>query len=356
MSAVPAFLLLLLVTVLWTTLPLLPALRELFWPTDVDPLTMVGRDNADISRFARHFREYVQRNLRQLPAGTAVGDHLGKLPDGTLFLRLVQGSHVADAPLPQGIQDRLLVLERPTTLAGGERFQLEVWARGALTGGPRAVYRAVLAEDILRLGEHSTVTRWVHSRGPMDVGAGSTLYGRTSSEQSVRLGREVAFERVGAPLVTVGEATPREGAPPGGELVPVQVPEHARRLGDHLRIDGDFSLPPHSVLDGNLVVAGELRLAPGARVRGSVKAHREITLEEGAVVEGSVVSERSIRLGPSTWVRGPVITEAAAVLDAAAAVGTRTQPTTISARTVLLAQGVTVCGHIVTQDGGETPS
>lgn len=47
---------LLLVTLAWAALPLLPAIRELLRPTDVEPLTMVGRDNADIGRFARHFR------------------------------------------------------------------------------------------------------------------------------------------------------------------------------------------------------------------------------------------------------------------------------------------------------------
>ena len=354
MSPLLGFLLLLLLAVGWTTLPLLPALRELFSPTDVDPLTMVGRDNADISRFARHFRDYVQANLRQLPPEGGADDSFGKLPDGTQFVRIAQGHAVARAALPDGTQDRLVVLEHPTTLPGGEQFRLEVWARAALTGGEGATYRAVLSEDVLRLGAHSTVMRWVHSRGPMDVAAGSTLYGRASSEQGIRLGRDVAFERVGAPVITVGDAMPSHGPPAAGELVEAPIPEDARRLGDHLRVEGDFWLPPHSVVDGNLVVAGELRLGAGARVKGSVKAHRAIELEEGAVVEGSVVSERTIRLGPSTWVRGPVIAEDSVTIASAATVGARTQPTTVSARTLSLAQGVAVCGHLVTQEGGHT--
>ena len=61
-----AFLVLMVLTAVWLVLPLVPALREFFRPTDIEPLTMVGRDNADIARFARNFREYLKGQLAQL--------------------------------------------------------------------------------------------------------------------------------------------------------------------------------------------------------------------------------------------------------------------------------------------------
>jgi len=64
-----AFALLLAFAAVWLVLPLVPALREFFRPTDVEPLTMVGRDNADIARFARNFREYLQGQLGGFASG-----------------------------------------------------------------------------------------------------------------------------------------------------------------------------------------------------------------------------------------------------------------------------------------------
>jgi hypothetical protein len=354
MIAAVVFLLLLLATVAWVALPLVPAMRELLHPTDVEPLTMVGRDNADISRFARHFREYVEANLRRLPS-EATGDYFGKLPDGTPFVRVARITEILErGALPDGSHDRLVVLDHPVTLRGGEQFRLEIWAREAFTGGPRAVYRAVLGERSIRLGEGSTVLRWIHGRGRLEVLDGCTLFGRTSSEEEIRLGREVAFERMGAPVIAVGSPPPPAGAPAARELVPVEIPEASRRLGDLVRVDRDFALPPHGLFVGNLVVGGELRLAPGARIRGNVKAHGEIHLDRGAVVEGSLVSTRSIRLGPATWAKGPVIAEDDIALEEGAAIATPNTPSTVSGRTVALGPETTVCGHIVAQAGAHS--
>ena len=350
------FALLLLLTIAWVSLPLLPALRELLQPTDVEPLTMVGRDNADISRFARHFREYAEANLRRLPSETGAGDYFGKLPDGTHFVRVAHLAQVLEqGALPDGSHDRLVVLDQPVTLRGSERFRLELWARGALHGGPRAVYRAVLGEDDIRIGDGSTVLRWIHARGRLEVGDGGTLFGRASSEQEIRLGRDVAFERVGAPAVAAGEPVVLDLPPPDpGDLVRVKGPDNIRQLGDQHRVDGDFWVPPHGLFVGNLVVSGDLRVSPGARLRGNVKAHGAIQVESGAVIEGSLVGRKTIRLEGDSWVRGPVISEDDLSLAPGAKVGLRAVPTTVSGRTVSLGSGATVCGHIVTQEGGLT--
>jgi hypothetical protein len=333
---------LLLVALGWVALPLIPALREFFRPTDAEPLVMVGRDNADIARFARHFREYVTRQFAEV--GPAVGE---RFPDGTPFLRASNG-------LPAGAIDRLVVAERPLQLRGGEQFRLEVWARDAFTGGPGAVYRAVLGDRTVRLGPESVVLRWVHAAGALVVGERSHLYGRASSEAAIRLERAVGFDRLGAPVVVAGDAPPGAMPPRPEGMLRFEAPERARTLGDHLRLEGDVVVPSGAVVEGNLVVAGSLRLLAGARVAGSVKAHRAVELQAGAVVEGSLVSRGEVLVGADCWVRGPVISEEHLHLGRGTTVGAPDGPSTVSGRTVSLAMGAVVCGHVVTQEGGQT--
>jgi hypothetical protein len=46
------FVLVFVAAVVWFLLPLIPALRELLWPTDIAPLKVMGRDAANVALFA----------------------------------------------------------------------------------------------------------------------------------------------------------------------------------------------------------------------------------------------------------------------------------------------------------------
>jgi hypothetical protein len=347
---------LILVTFAWALLPLLPALREFFRPSDVEPLTMVGRDNADISRFARHFRDYLTGQLERFPAeagGTA--DLTGALPDGTPFLRPARvPNEIARTGIPAGAATRLVVLDQSTILDNIERFEVEVWARDDLFGSPGATYRAVLGEKNVELAERSVVLRWIHSVGTLVVGPGSHLFGRASADETIQLARGVTFERAGAPIIAVGVVQPRPMPARHTEPGSFQPPSDSRMLGDHRRVEGDLTIPDGALVDGNLVVAGNLTLGRGSRITGSVKVHHELRLETGAVIEGALVSRGSISLGQDCWVRGPVISEERLEIGRGTSIGGPGSPTTVSAREVSLGEAVTVSGQIVTSEGGHT--
>jgi cytoskeletal protein CcmA (bactofilin family) len=72
------------------------------------------------------------------------------------------------------------------------------------------------------------------------------------------------------------------------------------------------------------------------------------------VVEGSLVSRGDLTVGTGAWVRGPVICEEELHLSSGVTIGTLATPTTVSARTIVMASGAVVCGHVVTEAGGQT--
>jgi cytoskeletal protein CcmA (bactofilin family) len=349
------FLGVLLFAAAWVTLPLVPALREFFRPTDVEPLSMVSRDNADISRFARHFREYLEGHLRRLPLESAP-DGVVRLPDGTEVVRVNRPPDLMPIrSLPDGSGHRIVMLDGASELDGGETFRLEVRALEEFAGGSGTTYRALLGERSVSLGIRSMVMRWVHSVGALTVGDKSHLYGRSSSDQQIRLGRGVGFDRLGAPVIVAGPGAPAPMPPLPDRMLPFEAPEKkSRRLGDILRIQGDCTVPAGTLVDGNLVVAGSLRLEPAARVRGSVKAHGRIDLATGVVIEGSLVSRKEIEIGGHCWIRGPVISEEALHIGPRTTIGRPDGLSTVSGRTVSLATGAAVCGQVVTQEGGQT--
>ena len=350
------FLALLGLALAWFLLPLIPALREFLRPTDIAALKVVDRSSGYVAYFARNFRQYVGRQTAAMPLSQQTGDFVGRLPDGTQVVRLSAAGAVERPGVgPQALEHRLVVFEAPRTLSGGETFLMEVYAREPLTGGPRAVYRAVYAERDLALGEGSTVLRWAHAVGRMTVGPNSELRGRISSDAGVVLGAGTVFERIGAPVIWTDADEPSEPPPPPPSMPKAfKLPDDARQVGDHTRIEGDLVIPEGVRVPGHLVVAGTLRIGLGTIIEGSVKAHRDVELAAEAQVKGAVVTRTRLIVGPGAWIGGPAIAEMSIRLDRGAVVGGADLPATASAPEVELARGATVYGQISAPNGGRT--
>ena len=343
-----AFALLLLVTVAWFMLPLIPALRELLRPSDAEPLTMVGQDAGDLAIFAEGFRGYLRR---QLPDAFSLGvtSNLGAaLPDGTPVVQLNGRPDVLkEVAGRDGFIDRLVVTSSPVQLPGRETFLLEVYARDDFAGGPEAVYRALLGERDVQLGLASRVLRWVHAEGNLSVGDGSTLNGRASTLGVMRLGTGVRFGRIRAAHVVVGNGTP--GGPP--TLSPLinstmKMPRTAHRVRGFIRVDGNLEVPAGESWLGTVVVGGTLTVRPGGRISGNVKVHGSCSLDQDAVIEGSLVSQGDVALAKGAYVRGPVVAEGAVRLDRDSMVGSSDYPASVTGRSVVCAEGAQVFGAI----------
>lgn len=354
MSTTAAFLLLLAGATAWFLLPLLPALRELFWPTDIAPLRVVDRDAANVALFAQGFRVYLHRQLEFLATDTP-DDVVGILPDRTPFVRgpRLPESLLEQARREQGL-DRLVVLTGPATLAGGETFLRELYATRGFAGGPRSVYRAVLGDASITLGPGTLVLRWVHARGDLLVGDGSVLSGRASADQALRLGGGVHFDRLAARSIVVsgGSSLPDLPAPvPRAFTMP---DSGSRQVGDHFRIEGDLDFPADAVLTGNLVVTGKVSMGRGAHLVGSLKAHGAIELGEGSRIDGAVISRSEIRSGFRVAMGGPVVAEQAIRIGPGNSVGQQHQPSSLAAPRIELGIGTTVHGLITATAGGVT--
>ncbi len=354
MTDTVAFGLVLLAATAWLLVPLLPAVRELYRPTDIAPLRVVDRDAANVALFAQTFRAYLHRQLEFLPTDTAV-ESLGKLTDRTPYLR---GPRLPDGILDEARSerglDRLVVLTGPVALAGGETFLRELYATRGFAGGPRSTYRAVLGDAGLTLGPGTTVLRWIHARGDLLIGDGSVLAGRASSDQAIRLGGEVRFDRLAAPRIMVSGGAGLPDLPP-----PIPQPyglptERTRAIGDHIRVEGDLTLPANAMLQANLVVTGTATLEAGAHLVGSLKAHRGIHLGQGARVDGATISRTTVQSEFRAAIGGPVVAEESIQLGPGNSIGQQHAPTSMAAPQVALGAGCIVHGLITAPGGGVT--
>lgn len=240
-----------------------------------------------------------------------------------------------------------LVLEKDITLNDGIFFADPIYAKGSVCAGRGNVFRAILCDKDVYLGENNELLRWLHAAGKIVVRSRSEVYGRVSAGQEVQLGPFCTFERVHAPVIKiVGGAAEIAGMSQAQQTV-------LGRVTERMVVAKDFILPPGEFLKRNLVAGRRVLLQKGAHVIGSLKSNASMELEPNVCVEGSMVSASDLRIGQACFVQGPIMAEGEAVIESGTRIGNPSHPTTVRARRIRIASGVTIHGSLCAYHHGQ---
>jgi predicted acyltransferase (DUF342 family) len=293
--------------------PFIPMWHEWRHPTDHAPLPVRADDSNVVDYFARQLRARL------------AGGH-----GGALIAR--DSNHVRESAAQA----------------------IPVYAEGDFEIESGSSVPAVLAEGKLAIGSDAQVTEWAHAEGEMRLGAGTTALRRVSSGTALFVEPDCCFERLHAPVIHFGEPLGSEGVPAevDAELDVASLPGATVRAPGHVRIDRDTVLAARTRYRGSLVVLGSLTLDEGAVLAGSAKAYEGVIVGRGAAVEGALVCRKSTHMLEGSRVAGPLASEGDVVMSPGVIVGSPTQPTTVTAENVMVAEGVTVHGTVWAHDIG----
>ncbi len=341
-------LLLLTCTVAVLLLPLLPALHELLFKSDVQPLPIEHALRGEVGYFAASFGHRVRQWL-----GESTTEASG-------LLRLVASAPEKasfDAVGP-GIEAVALLgdnVQLPASLS----LDRELYAAGHLQVAVASRLRAVLAEGALCCGDGVEVQRWADAAS-VQAGRDCRFHGRVSARDRIEFGPGTAFERVSAPVIVasrpVGTALGEAAAPLVNQLslerARLPTPDRVHPLAQRRTYWRDLRVAQATAHRGDIVVQGHVELAAGSRMQGSIKAYQDLHLHRGCEVQGHLVARGAIRVGPSGRVYGNLMSETCIHLAAGSVVGSQEQPVSISAPTIILEPGATVHGSISAYEGG----
>jgi cytoskeletal protein CcmA (bactofilin family) len=354
--------LVILATIAWFALPLIPGFHELIRRTDVAPLRVPG-GGADIRFFANSYRRQIEQRLPDLRAlrqddapivhGLDDGTHLRYLPPSASSVSLLDGGADVSA-----VTSSAIVSESSLTVPSIGQPLKEVYTTGDLEGAPGNVYRALLVDGHIRLGANSVVARWVDAGGDLTVPVGSTLWGRASAGGTIRLATGVAFQRVAAPCVVFGEDAPATDAGIGADSAErakraplLEPPEDAHVSAGRWLIHGDLTVPAGTRVDSAVVVSGTLRLERGACVTGAAKA-TVIRAEDRCLFLGALVASDCVRLGAHCQVDGPIVAERDVEIGERCRLGDSHHPTTVTALDIRVQRGVVLSGEAWARHSG----
>jgi cytoskeletal protein CcmA (bactofilin family) len=348
MSPTLAIVILCTVVTLWAALPLLPALIELYRRQDVVPFAVPPVQERDVRRFAWVFRDYVQRQLALMNQASAVKreDRRARFPDGTtVHIVNEMTSYVPDIAdrrkAPTG--ERVVVSTGPLAVPHGAKELGHVYASNELVGGSTCVYRSVFCEGDVELGERSVVLRWIHAEGALHAHGGSQLLGRTTAKLKLQLDEGCCFERLYAPRILFGEVV-AAGVP---DVCPPDEHQDSTGSGAALqRVEGDYTIPAHTRIAGDLIVHGNVTVGDCCLLLGSLKARKHAEIGRGTRVNGNIIAVGNLYVGPDCIVQGVIVGERDIFIDQRARIGSEAVPTTVTAERIYVGSGVVSHGVV----------
>ncbi|HSR64085.1 MAG TPA: hypothetical protein VLM17_00555 [Xanthomonadaceae bacterium] len=343
-------------------LPLLPAFAEMRKRGNA-PLFIPADDEAGIGYFAERFRQRLAADWNSAtlfePGGPGDAGYVATLgaAHAALPASIAIQYRMAEGELRGAA--RLDAAEQPTVVGGtlrlarGTHLLGEAYAHARLDAPGGSVLRAVLCDGELVLGPGSGILRWAHARR-IATGDGSRAMGRLSATESLSLGRGCQFERLSAPELRFGGGAAAQDPTPASTRgwVADRRARVVRESLDRLLCNGDVSIPPGSLVDGQLIVRGRLTLGAGCHVRGGIKVHGPVALGDDVVVSGAVFASGDATFGMRCSVDGPVSSAGVVRLGAGCRIGRMEHPTSLVAPVVSVAPGCTCHGSIWARTNG----
>ncbi|HVH86241.1 MAG TPA: hypothetical protein VM912_05920 [Terriglobales bacterium] len=250
-------------------LPIAPALREWMSKRDAGPL-VTRKDDGRIENFADSLRSRC-RGLASSVDLARTSEATGFFePAGTkIFLSTESGIWAG----PKQI-DVLVICAAPSQLPAGFLSTDNFYAKRTLRAGENSLFRALLGEEEIVLGDNSRILRWIHAESGLSVGHGCLLFGRASSNKALTLSAGCRFEQMQAPVIYTSSDAME--IPVRTEPAPFSKLAHAG-IG-RSRVHGKAHLTAGQQHRGDLVVTKTLVMEEDSSVLGSIKANDEVSI------------------------------------------------------------------------------
>jgi len=333
-----------LICLLLLTLPFVPAFREWLSPSDLAALPISANYTSDIDHFARRLHADVSARL-------GIGE-----PTGYEEFEFIAdpGSETASGVDWRQASKRLIARSSVTS-SGPVRSSQPVYVQGSMDAGDESSFPALYATGDITLGPRSRLDDWAHADGSLRMGPGSVALRRVSAGNRIELGNEAWFERLHAPTLRFGTRVSTVRPPAGAEQTPASyadLPGAIEQTPELFLIRGDCALPPACIYTGSLVVTGFLTIGAATTVKGDIKAREGLSIGHRACVQGAVTCEKRVYVFKDARAWGPVVSESDILVGASAVVGLPEAPTTVSARNIIVEDGVVMHGTLWAREVG----
>lgn len=333
-----------LVCMVLLVLPFVPAYQEWRHPSDAKPLPISADYSNDIDHFAKRLhRDVAARRGHGLPTGYEQFD---------MVTSPVQGMDWSKA-------SKRLISAGSIDTSASLRSTQPLYVEGSIRTGAECSFSALYATGDIELGAASEIHDWAHADGSVSLGNKCLALRRVSAGAVIELGSEAWFERLQAPTLRFGTRFKPASTFVQAEKEPASfsnLPGVVQQTASLFLVQGDCVLGANKLYRGSLIVTGFLTVGEGATIIGDIKAREGVSIGKGVLVEGAITCEKRLYVFQDAKVAGPLISENDILIGANAVIGLPDGQTSVSARNIILEEGVTVHGAVWAHEIGMVKS
>lgn len=341
---------LLIVTLGLMALPLIPALMELCFPTDDQPLRVVQAHDGNIHHFANGFGHYAENKLtdaeKELPSPNVVENEIWFYTHEENALHIPEEKSISN-----------VILSRfPLRLPADKYYESEVYSSREIHTGKGCYFRAILSKSDVYLAKDCKVLRWIHSDGTLRAENSCKLFGRASANYKIHLAENCEFERLQSARLEFGKAEKygAEGVVLDADLVNVtELPDVHSHFERRWVMKAHFNFPENCSFDGDVVARTNVHIGRNSHINGSVKSNSNFSMGKRSSVNGSVISVDELHIGYGCKIKGPVISERSIHIASGAVIGSESMPTSISAPVITIESGAIIYGTAWATEKGQ---
>jgi len=340
-------------------LPFIPGIRELCRPKDPLPLSIEMDYSKNPRYFDRAFKGILEKSLEKVGYENGL-KHVRLSKD-----ELVEVSDLKTVPDNENISNILYV---KGNFVSGKRTQLnkELYVKGAATIGENSILRGLSCDGNVILSRGTRVIRWVGAEGNISVSPGCSLGVLCACNGVMDIGKGCAFKALyGNPITTYEEPQGYGRGNPENEAIKMKTMKRPARRPDAKEakniedlvwyISGkNFSIPPFSMVEDDLVCKNSLTLEKGCIITGSLKVYGNVVLEENVTVNGNIFAEGEITIGANCSVTGNIFSQSIIRVAGNGKIGKAgATKSIIGKKGVELTHNTLIFGYILTEGSGK---
>lgn len=197
--------------------------------------------------------------------------------------------------------------------------------------------------------------QWAHADCEVRLAANSVVFGKISASSVIAVNEGARFERLNAPSIEFGSKNSHVIKQNESEQLTASlddIPNAKKQTPSLYFVQGDCDLVANTTYQGSLIVTGRLTIGSKTSVIGDIKVRKDLQVMDGARVQGAVTCNKNILVFSDASFLGPVLSERDIVIGLNTVIGRPDALTTVSARNILVAEGVIVHGSICAHDIG----
>jgi predicted acyltransferase (DUF342 family) len=345
-------LLALIIFLLLMLLPFIPAIKELLKPKDFRALFIKMDYSKNPRYFDRAFKNLLEKALKE------AGDEPGLKRVQLSKTELVEVSDSKTVPDHESVNN-ILYVKKSFVSGEGVRLNKEVFVKESAVIGEKNILRAIACDGSITISDGTRITRWAGTDGNIMVGQGCVLGKLCSCGGLLEINKECLFKILyGNPIITYalqdGNRNPGDEAKEKEGLAR-PVPAEVKNIEDLAWYSSEkyFSIPPFSMIEGDIISKKNLTLKEGCITTGSLKAYGNVVLEKNVTVNGNIFAEGKIVIGANCSIMGDIFSQKYIRIAGGVCVGKeKTIKSVIGKKGIELTYNTTIFGYVLTEGTG----